>query len=77
MRHLKLKMKTICLLTGLAGGILLCMGNRKQEINFNEIALSNIEALAGGENDAHDYCLGSGAIDCYGEKVELRISGLR
>jgi hypothetical protein len=77
MKHLDLKLKTICLLTGLAGGMFLYSENRPQKVCFSEMALANIEALAGGEGIGNGYCFGSGSVDCYGYKVEMKITGLR
>ncbi len=46
--------------------ILLCIINLKRQhicIN-NELAFSNIEALASGENSGYYHCLGTGSLDC-------------
>jgi hypothetical protein len=57
--------------------MLLYVGNRQQKVHFSEMALSNIEALADGEGDGYTYCFGSGTVECFGVKVELKITGLR
>ena len=40
--------------------------------NTTDITLQNVEALASGET-MEVFCYGSGSIDCYGAKVEVRI----
>ena len=37
-----------------------------------DIILQNVEALASGET-MEVFCYGSGSVDCYGAKVEVRI----
>lgn len=65
-------------------GIILCaltLGyihqNKSKEVVLSSLSLENIEALAHGEVDENYHCYGYGEIDCYGAKVELKISGFR
>lgn len=45
---------------------------------FNDLVIKNIEALAEDEYHEEDvYCYGTGSIDCYGDKVEMKIEGYR
>ena len=40
---------------------------------MNNLVMDNIEALAAGEDSSHDYCYGTGDIDCLGVKVKRKI----
>jgi hypothetical protein len=72
MKQLTLKM-TILLIC-LAGGVFLFTQNEKTKMS--DMAFSNIEALANGDDMA--YCYGNGNIDCPdGSKAEYVIIGLR
>lgn len=49
-----------------------------QEDNYlNDLAVKNIEALAGNEYEEDYYCYGTGSVDCHGNKVEMKIEGFR
>lgn len=43
----------------------------------SKLSSSNIEALANGENYGDTLCIGSGSVDCAGEKVEYTIEDFR
>lgn len=52
------------------------LGSKQTENNVSELANSNIEALATGEQTSPVFCFGSGSVDCYGVWVEMKIEGL-
>ena len=73
---MKQRTKILLVLVVLSGACLI--GIRKQSQSpVSELALANMEALAGGEGGSWVYCFGSGIVDCYGDKVELKVTGLR
>jgi hypothetical protein len=42
----------------------------------SDLAFQNVEALAQGEgNQGNYYCINYGDIDCYGDKVDYKITG--
>lgn len=67
------------------GLILLCLSSTwcfyhtiSQNSLTNDLAFENIEALASyenGEPDENFQCYNDGEVDCYGYKVEYKISG--
>lgn len=50
-------------------------GNENSSFCINDFTFRNIEALAHDENGGY-VCFDMGDIDCYGEKVKLKIEGL-
>ena len=66
-------MKVSLLILCVAGGCLFQVGNKQTMLN--ELAMDNIEALAGGESSEGYACLGSGTVDCYGRNVEIKVTG--
>lgn len=43
--------------------------------NVTDLASSNIEALANGEGPGVPVmCLGRGSVECYGDKVEIKVT---
>ena len=45
---------------------------------MNELMFKNVEALANNENGQSDKnysCVGTGEIDCYGDKVDTKYEG--
>lgn len=60
---------------------LFCLGgiyflNTPDTTVTSRLAFENIEALAEGEGSGENYkCYGTGSIDCYGRKVEEKITG--
>lgn len=46
----------------------------KENDTINNLAFENIEALAAGEGGGSTTCIGSGSIDCYGIKVDWKIT---
>lgn len=67
---IKLGLVSLCLL----GGIYFTYNSEKSLLN--DLALKNIEALAGGEYPTENYrCFGRGDIDCHGYKVERAYTG--
>lgn len=70
-------MKTIIKITICAVCIVAAyLGSRQAENEVTELVNSNVEALAGGEDYTTVFCYGSGSVDCYGNWVEMKISGL-
>jgi hypothetical protein len=45
----------------------------KKEANIPDLMLENIEALANGEGSSGTWCFGSGTIECFGQRVDMRI----
>jgi hypothetical protein len=43
----------------------------------SNVALANIEALAGGEDIGNYVCFETGNVDCNGHKVKVAVIGLR
>ena len=72
-------MKKIILKLTLATGIVIAVYFLYlQENNYlNDLAVTNIEALAENEYEEDYYCYGTGSVDCYGDKVEMKIEGFR
>lgn len=66
-------MKVILLVLCMAGGCLFQFGNKQAVLN--DLAMDNIEALAGGEGTGGYTCLGSGSVDCHGDYVEIKVDG--
>lgn len=61
----------------LLGGIYFCLSSDSEKSLLNNLALKNIEALAGGEGSNENYdCIGSGDVDCHGYKVARAYTGL-
>ncbi|MDH6344094.1 preprotein translocase subunit YajC [Parabacteroides sp. PFB2-12] len=50
---------------------------QKQNKKESDLFLSNVEALAQGEEMIHVICYGRGTIDCRGEKYEIKIENYR
>ncbi|WP_106831990.1 NVEALA domain-containing protein [Parabacteroides pacaensis] len=50
--------------------------SNKQQGNIPNIALANVEALAGGEISADYICIGSGSLDCPDGTKAAQISWL-
>lgn len=69
-KKLKIVGFIVCLISGL------CFWTN-QKNDLPSLLLDNIEALAYGEHGDGVYCYGDGSIDCYGDKVEMKITGLR
>jgi hypothetical protein len=67
----RMNLKTVILLMGIIGGLSLFSGKEKKEMT--ELAIHNVEALAGGEGGSPAYCYGTGSIDCYSFKVAIRV----
>ncbi len=62
------------------GLVLLCLSGcfffSMEKKQLTDLTLKNIEALAQGEGPTENYyCIGSGDIDCYGDKVEDMYTG--
>jgi hypothetical protein len=53
----------------------LFLSGKKVSIELADLSLRNIEALAGNETSL-TMCFGIGDIDCTGDKVEWKITGL-
>lgn len=68
------KMKMAAVAACMVGGYFLYAGNSGNEMN--DLALINIEALAGGEGSRY-YCFGDGSVECYGQYVECKIDNFR
>lgn len=66
---LKLAGVIACLIAGICFGT-----NQKSELPA--LVLENIEALAYGEHGDGVNCYGDGSIDCAGDWVKVKISGL-
>lgn len=50
----------------------------QKDNDLNDVVIKNIEALAEDEYYEEDYyCYGIGSVDCYGDKVEMKIEGYR
>lgn len=61
----------------LLGGIYFCLSSDSEKSLLNDLALKNIDALAGGEGSNENYdCIGSGDVDCHGYKVARAYTGL-
>ena len=70
---MKNKLKLVGVIACLIAGI--CFGtNQKSELPA--LVLENIEALAYGEHGDGVNCYGDGSIDCAGDWVKVKISGL-
>lgn len=67
--RLKLVGATVCLIAGIC-----FWTNSKNELPA--LVLDNIEALAYGEHGDRVNCYGDGSIDCAGDWVEMKITGL-
>ena len=61
-------------LVGLMSFFYLSKTNKKAVSN---VALANIEALAGGEDIGNYVCFDTGNVDCNGHKVKVAVIGLR
>mgnify|MGYP002537882475 CR=1 FL=1 len=70
---MKNKLKLVGVIVCLIAGICFWT-NQKNELPA--LILENIEALAYGENGNGANCYGDGSIDCAGDWVEVKISGL-
>lgn len=66
---LKLIGLVVCLIVGFC-----FWTNQKNDLPV--LVLENIEALAYGEHGDGAYCYGDGSIDCDGDWVEMKITGL-
>lgn len=64
------KIKVAAIVACLTGGYFLYTGNSGDKMN--DLALVNIEALAGGEGSGY-YCFGSGSVECHGHYVKSMI----
>lgn len=73
-RTIQLSIASLCLL----GGIYYHSTQLHQNV-LNDLAFENMEALASSEDDpdGNYLCFGWGDIDCYGEKVARKTTGLR
>ena len=62
----------ICLITAS------CYLYLQKDNDLNNLVIKNIEALAEDVYYEEDYyCYGRGSVDCYGDKVEMKIEGYR
>ena len=62
----------ICLITAS------CYLYLQKDNDLNNLVIKNIEALAEDEYYEEDYYYyGIGSVDCYGDKVEMKIEGYR
>jgi hypothetical protein len=52
----------------------LCANHKPQ---ITDLVFENVEALAQGEGVNTIYCLGSGEVDCVGDKVDVMYINLR
>ncbi|MDH6534694.1 hypothetical protein D0T51_10250 [Parabacteroides sp. 52] len=69
-----MKKRIVFLATG--GIILFCTYlslSNKQE-NLQELTFHNVEALAQNEGSSNYFCIGSGSLDCNGDKVRTVIT---
>lgn len=63
--------------TFLLGGAYFYLSSDSEKNLLNDLALKNIDALAGGEGSGSNYeCFDSGDIDCHGHKVARAYEGL-
>lgn len=70
---MKNKLKLVGVIVCLIAGI--CFWTNKRN-ELPALILENIEALAYGENGSGVNCYGDGSIDCAGDWVKMKISGL-
>jgi len=70
---MKSKLKLVGIIVVLITGF--CFWS-KQKSELSALALENIEALANGEGGNGVNCYGDGPIDCAGDFVKMKISGL-
>ncbi|RHR91197.1 NVEALA domain-containing protein [Parabacteroides sp. AF14-59] len=70
---MKNKLKLVGFMVCLIAGFYF-WSNQKNELPA--LALDNIEALAYGEHGDRVKCYGDGSVDCDGDWVEMRITGL-
>ncbi|MDR1913019.1 MAG: NVEALA domain-containing protein [Clostridiales bacterium] len=71
MKRIIFNFKMLILLVFVMGGLSWFIGNERQLVT--DLTKSNVEALAGGEGGDHAYCYGYGEIECFGNRVEMRI----
>lgn len=63
--------------TFLLGGAYFYLSSDSEKSLLNDLALKNMDALAGGEGSGSNYdCFGSGDINCHGHKVARAYEGL-
>lgn len=70
---MKNKLKLVGFMVCLIAGFYF-WSNQKNELPT--LVLDNIEALAYGEHGDRVNCYGDGSVDCDGDWVEMRITGL-
>lgn len=72
-----MKQRNKVILTGVC--IILCciMFKKKDKRDLNDLSLANIEALAQKETPPIFVCIGTGTIDCHGDKVKFMIDNYR
>ncbi|GGJ96663.1 NVEALA domain-containing protein [Parabacteroides faecis] len=70
---MKNKLKLVGFMVCLIAGFYF-WSNQKNELPA--LVLDNIEALAYGEHGDRVNCYGDGSVDCDGDWVEMRITGL-
>ena len=70
---MKKKLKLVGFVTCLIAG---CYFGSTPKNDLPSLVLENVEALAYGEHGDGVNCYGDGSVDCDGDWVEMRISGL-
>lgn len=70
---MKKKLKLVGFATCLIAG---CYFGSTPKNDLPSLLLENVEALAYGEHEDRAYCYGDGSVDCDGDWVEMRITGL-
>ena len=74
MMHMKKKMKVLIALVCL--GAVYLVTKEMENKPISDLAFQNIEALAQGEGPENHVCFNYGDIDCYGVKVDYKMTGL-
>lgn len=74
-----MKKKFIFLVVGGISLFIHCLNQSNESQKLQDLAFTNIEALAQNEGVGKRYCAGSGSLDCNGYKVRTIIEnfGLR
>lgn len=71
---MKTKVKVFIVIVAI---FLISIINKRGGVEFTDLVFNNIEALANTEGEGEFFCFGTGSIDCYGDKVEIKYTGLR
>lgn len=72
MKKKNFKLAIVCL--GFISG---CYFYQQKDQKLNDLVQQNIEALASGEGSSSTFCYGIGSVDCLGNKVEMKFTGVR